>query len=829
MGIDWNFLGKQTESLRTLNVDYDADGKTVLSTTFSGLQVKLSELAEYAPSSGGSTMAIWADTLIVDYPGFNWQANIVVARRIDLSMLRGAAMPIRVPAKGKNSVCEFLVGESGSKVPFQLTTSENPTGVPEFTVPTSLNPLQIAYFIVEPDGGSKNQIRSSGEEISDLICRPWAINCLQSSFMAATLLMDSSDQNDVDTARSMLNWIVSCIRAVGPANNSLSAELNELYGQAAALLVTLNVSSGAKYVPVLSADFYNLQAKKLLDALQVYEGNAKTLQIQGDIKGAIAQVSATLASVSQDEERPLQIDFDNLSDSIKNLKESVYKLQLQFGLQNIDAGTRFTMLKNALANMQITQFLEACFKLAVDVVKLGVAVGGAVASGGATAAAGAGAGAGGAESGGKGGGDGAGAILEPLVGVLKNGFDAISAATKSFPDSPLPEQAKTLMQVQSQLMTSLVTCSAVWDAAASGQLAQLPPSLGAVAIDPGLAWDNYMLEAENALSNMSLLIGSGSGSGAAQAAANDYLASLKILAQYGKAINAKFVVYTEQLSRAIVVKAQIAAATNVQARWQALQAAARTDQEQLAALKGLIKKRSDAITRSIFAAWRSYRNAYYYMYFKEPSCAIRLDMNAAQLQDAFANVTLGTAGLLGDAPDSRKVRLPQENVSISFSFDILKQGAPNNGNSAVALLSPATSDSPPSLNWCIPIGDEQLQGVLPDDGDVAIWISKAEFWIDGVQANRKGKVIVEVSTSGSYVNGYGPETAMEFVNKGMQANFAYDAGSGQAYIQWQIPQAVYMTPTPFTQWSMLFDKDGGDPSNARKLRMNLTVAYRAQN
>lgn len=826
MSIDWNYLNKQDESLRTLSVDYDADGKTVLGTTFSGLQVKLSELAKYAPSPGGSTMAVWADTLVVDMPSFDWQANIIVARRIDLSMLQGAPMPIRVPAKGRNSVCQMLVGESAGNVPFQLTTTANAGGTSEFTVPVSVAPLQVAYFIVDPDGASKHQVRSDSAELGDLICRPWALNSFQSSYMAASALMDSPDPRDVAQARSMLNWIVSCIRALGTASGKLSAEFNELYGQAAALLVTLNVSSGAKYVPVLSADFYNQQAGKLLDALQAYESKLDVLQVQDDIKTALAQVGATLASVAQDEQAPLQTDLDNLSGSIANLKEGVYRLQLQFGLQDIDAGTRYVMLKDAAASDQINRFLGACFSFAVNVVKTGVAIGAMVASGGASAAGGEAAGA--AGGGGKGEGDGPGSVLEPLAGALKDGYAAISIATEDFPKSQLPAQAKVLMEVQSQLMTSFVTSSAVWDAISSGKLAQLPDSLGAVAIDPGLAWDNYMVEAENELANMSVLLGSRGVSGDVQAAANDYLASLKILAQYGKAINAKFVVYTEQLARAIVVKAQLAAARNVQARWQALLATAQTDQERLAALKGLVKRRADAITRSIFAAWRNYRNAYFYMYFEEPSGAIRLDMNAAQLKDAFASVAMGTAGLLGDGPDSRKVRLPQQNVAISFSFDIIRQGGQNGGNDAVALLAPATKDGPASLNWCIPIGDDQLEGVLPQGGKVAIWISKAEFWIDGVQANRRGKVIMKVATSGSYANGFGPASAKEFVNKGMEADFAYDLASRTAYIQWQIPQAVYMTPTPFTQWSLLFDPDGGDPSHATTLRVDLTVAYRAQ-
>ena len=824
MSIDWNYLNKQDESLRTLNVEYDADGKTVLATTFSGLQVKLSELSRYAPSAGGSTMAVWADTLIVDDPTFDWQANIIVARQIDLSMLRGAPMPIRVPEHGKTSVCEMLVGESIGDVPFQLTTTANPGGASEFTVPVSVAPPRIAYFVVDPDGSSKHQIRDDGAELGDLLCRPWALNSFQSSFLAASVLMDSPDQDDVAEARAMLNWIVSCIRALGPASGKLAAQLNELYGQAAALLVTLNVASGAKYVPVLSADFYNQQAGKLLDALQVYESNLATLQVQDDIKTALAQVSATLASVAQDEQTPLQADFDNLAGSIANLKESVYRLQLQFGLQDIDAGTRYVMLKDAAASDQINRFLEACFNFAVNVVKTGIAIGGMVATGGASAAGGAAAGGGK----GDGEGEGPGSVLEPLAGALKDAYAAIMIASEEFPASALPAQAKALMEVQSQLMTSFVTGSAVWDAVSSGKLAQLPDTLGAVAIDPGLAWDNYMVEAENQLANMSVLFGGRGASGEVQMAANNYLASLKILAQYGKAINAKFVVYTEQLSRAIVVKAQIAAAGEVQARWQALLATARTDQERLAALKGLIKRRADAITRSLFAAWRNYRNAYFYMYFEEPAGAIRLDMNAAQLRDAFATVSMGTAGLLGDGPDSRKVRLPQENVAVSFSFDIIRQGGEKGGKDAVALLVPASEDSPASLNWCIPIGDDQLKGVLPQGGKVAIWISRAEFRIDGVQANRRGKVIMKVATSGSYVNGFGPASAKEFVNKGMEADFAYDVASGTVYIGWQIPPAVYMTPTPFTQWSLLFDPDGGDPSHASTLRVDLTVAYRAQ-
>lgn len=190
MGIDWIFLNKQTAALRTLSVDYDADGKTVLATTFSGLQVKLSELAAYAPSGGGSTMAIWADTVIVDNPSFDWDANIIVARRIDVSMLQGAAMPIMIPAKGRNTVCEFLLGAVADGQQFQLTTTSNASGQAEFSVPASVSPLQIVYFMVDPDGSTRNQVNSQVDELRDLLCRPWALNSRQASFTAASWLMD---------------------------------------------------------------------------------------------------------------------------------------------------------------------------------------------------------------------------------------------------------------------------------------------------------------------------------------------------------------------------------------------------------------------------------------------------------------------------------------------------------------------------------------------------------------------------------------------------------------------------------------------------------------
>ena len=143
------------------------------------------------------------------------------------------------------------------------------------------------------------------------------------------------------------------------------------------------------------------------------------------------------------------------------------------------------------------------------------------------------------------------------------------------------------------------------------------------------------------------------------------------------------------------------------------------------------------------------------------------------------------------------------------------------------MLTPAAGAVPAQLAWSIPIGDAQLEGVLPNGGDVAIWITSIQFSLDGVEPNDKGNVLFSVATSGTYENGFGPQQAKTFFSKGLIGEFGYAPATGHVYVPWQIPTAVYMTPTPYTQWTLLFDPQGGDPSTATTLRMTMQVAYLA--
>jgi hypothetical protein len=177
----------------------------------------------------------------------------------------------------------------------------------------------------------------------------------------------------------------------------------------------------------------------------------------------------------------------------------------------------------------------------------------------------------------------------------------------------------------------------------------------------------------------------------------------------------------------------------------------------------------------------------------------------------------------GSAPDGRHIQLPSVQATIDLDFAVLQPGVSLNGSDAVVVQQ--NSDGGWSLNWVLPLGTGQLDGVLPNAGRCAIWISQGAFFLDGVTPNSKGNVIATVATSGTYQNGFGPQAGHTFVTHGMTGNYAYRVADAAVFSPWTINTAVYMTPTPYTQWTMTLPPNGGDPRTASRLRVKLTVAY----
>ncbi len=799
----WSTLNLQAAAFTSLTDSVDSvSGQATL--IFSGLQVALSTVLAAAAGAEDYSITIYADTLTVDVPLVTSQGLVLVVRSLDLSPIGGAALGFATPA-GQQGVAELLIGSSITSAPAiaQVPAWQGQAAQP---IPLGLAPLQSLLFSVSSGAAASATVNAGAVFSQDLIGHPLALNSLQASYAAAVSLMDSTAASDRALAQAMFTWIIATIGVLGLDGATIPSDFSELYNQAGALLVTLNVAPGGFFVPVLSSTMYQGEIQGLISALENYESGLNTLAVETDIAAAIATVSSTLAATSGAEVAPLQLQLSNLQNNVSTLYQNIVALRSDFVLQAQQAGTDYQSLAAAVSLMELADFLQDSIDTVMSVASLGVDVAK--------------------------GSEGDAAAAKDGVEALLKGVTSATAVINDLKMTPpggasLVTQAKELMQMQLALMTSFEAATILWAQSQGGTSGDpLPPSLAVVAVDPGLAWDNYVISAQAVLATVKEDIGSHSS--AAQDAANAYSASLQILAGYGKAINGKFAAYSSQMAQATVVQAQITAAQNVVARWQEQQAQATTEAQQFAILRGVLEARANALKRSIFVAWTYYQASYFYVNLVQPPNVITLDMNSAQLQDAFASVQTWVAQLLGTAQDGQHVVLPNTSVDISFDFLIRRPGdttTPVPPGTDVALLTPATDECGATLTWSIPIGDAQLDGVLPNSGNVAIWITQIQFLIDGVTPNAKGNVLASVATSGTYQNGFGVANAYSFFSQPLIGEYGYHQATGKAYIPWQIPTAVYMTPTPYTQWTLVFDKEGGNPTTATRLSMALTAAY----
>ena len=810
MAINWDKLKKDTADYNTLTLSKGSDGSTVKDIIFSGLQVKLSELVANFPSDGGSSMAIWADTLIIDYPTFNSVGTVIIAREIDISQLAGSAMPMRVPKEGTTAVSEFFIGKTKDGAPFSLTTTKVMDGASVFTVATKTDRPTISYFYLNSDAGYNSENHTTYSQFKDLLNRPWALNSLQASFAVASELVTMSDQESVHTGKSMLQWVISCIGLLGMEGNTIPADFAELYGQALALNTTVKIKSGTYYVPVLSSDFYSTQAGKLLTALDSYESGFNLLTTSENIDQAVKDIGGTLEKVAGLQQIPLQTDLDNVVQNATTLGNSIQELRFQYDIQDLIATNCRNKMEIEIRNADQKRYMKAFFETAINVAKVGIDIGKIAAKSPDASP---------------------GAALKDGAEAVKSVYTMYQMATKDYKSDSLVQAAQKLVAAQRAIADSFLASAGIWDELKNNKpITSWPETNSGDTFDADLVWNNYQIEAERVLSNLNRsAIGDDEFSGPAQEAATNYLAALKVLIQYGKAINSKMVAYSTLLSRAIILKSEIVANQKIQDNWELLKNKSNSELEKLAALKGVLKSRMNAIKRSIYVAWINYRSSYLYLYFENPPSNTNIDtrMDAASLKSAFANVSDWIGRLLTTVSDENKITLPNEDVPISFIFPIVKDSYNNPlpTNETFAFLIPATDNKPARITVSIPRSTTQLIGVLPNKGQLPIWIKTARFFVEGTKPNNKGNVIFKASTSGSYQNGFPPSKMFSFETNGMESSFGYIAQNNSPYINWNINPAVYMTPSPFTQWTLTFDEEGGDPSDAKVLKIDFTVSF----
>lgn len=793
--LDWTTLNEQAAPYTDLVSTTDPVSGLV-DVTYYGLHTSLSEVLKNFPS-GAHSVAIFADTLVLDVAGFTASGLLFSARNLDVSGLGGKPLVITPTAEG-DVVAQILVGGAVGGA-FSLTVSGQDSAA--VTPPVGANsPLSVTTYVANKGAAFVALPPGDASSTNALLGSSWMMNSMYASFSAAAWLMDDRTAGSNAAAQAMLAWIVSCTASL-VTNSSLPSDYSQLYNQAAALLVTLNVARGATFVPVLSGTYYTQHTSDIITVIRDYESKMNTLDTQTDIAQAIATVSSTLQSVATDETGPLQVQLDNITANTTSLFSDIKDLRQQFALQTQRAHTAYVVMGNQIVLGQIEATLEA----ALDMTLSGISTGFNAAK--ATE------------------GD-AGALKDAIkdgIDTIKGLVNTIQAAKSGSSGEDISEKATTLLQTQMAIMDVVLNASLLYKQALANQSGGvLPTSLAAITIDPVTDWDAYIASAEAQITTLKRGVGEG-----AQEAADNYLASLKILAGYGKAIGGKFVAYVAQLVQATVVIAQIKAAHDVEKRWADAKANATSDVEKLAALKALVLGRMQAIKRSLYLAWTYYAACYFYLNFVSPPRVLHMNMDAADLEAALVGVSDWVAAAISSSPDGQHVQLPSDNANIELDFAILQAGASADAAAGDAAILSPTDGGGWSLVFTVPLGTSQLNGVLPNNGNVAIWISEASFFFDGITANSRGNVIAAVSTSGTYQNGFGQGRAFTFVTKGLTGNYAYHTADGSVYSPWEINTAVYNTPTPYTQWNITLAPNSGDPSTATLLRVKLKIAFKS--
>lgn len=788
-----------------------ADGKTVTDILFSGLNVTLSDLANQFPTTGGNSLTIYADTIIADVPNFNALGVVLVARQIDISSLNFngniQSWPIPVPSANAiaPAVLECLIMNSvsnNSLAPLTFITSQTTgnTPTPFFTAPTNsaTGVLSIGEFNVNPDGTTKIIPTS---QFSDLISRPYALNTFYASFSYATTLINAGDPASLKTAFSILNWICKCISSCG----TIPSTHAELFSQTSSLLISLNVPENYHYLGVLSSNFYGTQITNLINVLQSYNTNLTTLNQQSATQGIVETISKAVIASANSETAPTNTELNQVQNSINSLYKNIHDLAQNINLQISIADTKGKLLCGAIKQAQIEKFLTDSIKTATDLIGAGINTTSAIAKDG----------------------DGAADAFSSIVETFQQGYETIKGITQTYNQGDLITTAEALLKDNQALLKSVFTSAQLWyqfnNSINGANTISFSPS--PITIDPNLSWDNFMAEVTSVLSSLSSSLND-DGLSSAQEQSNDYLSSLQELANYGKAVNAQIIAYSNQLCKGVVLTAKLNAINNIANIWNSLNAAAETEQEKLTSLQGLIQNRIDTTMRSLFMAWTNYRSAYLYNNLNEPSQTISMDSSIGDLTSAFASIQSWVAGMPVNGKGTTV--LPSKNAQLTLTVPVVNSSAspaPNvPNNTTMAYLTPANATNPATISVSIPKILNQFSSQI-GSGDVAIWITNGQFIINGIKANSAGYVPMIVSTSGQYINGY-EDNLLNFLSNSISGHFSYkptnNGGTPTINVPWVLSTEVYMLPTPYTIWSFQLD-NGCDVSTVTDITITLTV------
>jgi hypothetical protein len=755
------------------------------------LQATLSDVVSAATKAGplSGPLVIAVDTLnigpedpVIAAPGVS-----IVARAV---VVNGGPASLIVRSDTPQAGIQLTTAEISGSLNAAFQKADGSAMAGPGSGPLAMSGLAYPQ-VITVSAASVSAASTAQQDVADSLHEPWAIVALEVSAAIAATLVDQGSGGALALAADMLGWVTGGCSALFAQQSQYQnvvdfGNLASLQATAVGLLsFTQAQTSGATYVPMLSADVYQQQINSLLALAQLYDGKIAAFQNQQNTDQLLASFASTLGDTYQEAQTPLLNALQRLAAESGLVEEQLINAAGQ--LQEVSA--TLGPLQQALVNAINDQLQQELVQSAVDTLStlatLYVGAAGAilgdpeVLAGQATA------------------------LIKVATDTTKELIDlgqkttdeAISDGASSAALPPTPQNSAGTAQGAQYLAGSLANFGSavalLWvvvaQVASSQPLnlsADLANTVGKLpdlsgfsvgGLDPVTYWNAVVVQTTAAVKPHEDL-----------PAATAYLEAVQLAATYGSAVGDLQMKLLELYAQGMTAFDQLYAAYQAQASWTQLQKSLTSTADQVAAAAGLLQRGYLNIKRSLVLAVEDYRAAFLYQWLQPAGIQIDVSMDLLTLQQQATNsITELNQVLAGTL--TGPVRPRQSFQGVTYKVTQATPFTQVNGNAQAQFTMDPTALA------------EQL------DGNTALFLSAATFELEG--GTQSGEVELQITTSGHYNNQLGTN-AFRFVSRPVSMSNDYTPGNPPNFLtQWQFADAaMYLAPTPYTNWTLTVDK-----------------------
>lgn len=743
---------------------------------------------------------IIADTLVVDVETatFPVPAVEIVAREIQISA--GPASFVIQSDRPEAQIMLLTSKISGNTLTLGYNAPGNPASVSTAVVtPPAPDPTPTLFQWAKGSGEGATLTSSTGSaDIADVFAGLLERNSLQASFVAATVLSYSTDDDVVAVGGDMLRWANNCA-AAGTANpdqldDSAVKLLRQLQWQSGALLPYVDArNANAIYVPVLSSDFYQNEIAGWLTVAKSYEESLNALSEESQLDQAFTAFANNLAQNARDTITLLQSRFDRLYNERQSLQGEYDASVALFKTQQDNINTDRDALDAAIKKEETYETVMLIVNTIVTIYSLGVSAAEIFMGDPAPAMAAA---------------KQVETVTQGIV-VGRNSITFLQQLSKNSTPQQLEDGGNNLFKILGLLGEITRGSMEIAKDFYYNRTPKMPDDLNPPSyknltingIDPETYWEVTYLNAKHQVDPLTPKF--------TQAA--QYLDSIELMTTYGKAISAKQLAMINLDNEMDDIVNQIAVQAAAIARWGDIASNLQSQHQVIDAKKAFIRQTYTDMKRSLLVTVAHYRNAYLYRWLQPSTLNIDLNMDYSALQTQVQAINTDLENLLSGT--GKVVHPPQDFKGITYQV-------PVGANQITSIGSDQTA------RWFIGIDDTTLSDQLTDHK--ALYLEKAAFDLTGAKANANGEVELTIETSGSYYLSLDGKT-YHFITKAVSLDFIYKPSpNGNVVVTpWAVSDEVsqvYLRPSPYTEWT-LAAKDGTDLSQVTEINIQFSGHY----